>query len=385
MRRDEKIILMITGGSHLSVHSLMLVFPNILLVLQKEYQAGLDTLGFVAMASAFMFGLGAIPTGYLESRIGGRNQLLAYQFGTSFSAVLVMLSQSLFTMTIGLMLLGLFSSIYHPAGLTLISRRVTNISKGMAIHGIAGSIGLAIGPIMASVFTEFFSWRVAYGTLAGFNLLLALGTLSFIGLRKGKVQEVDEAQTESTDRSALALYYGIMVLMGMAFTGFTTFMPAHFAVETRNVLGSLSDTLRGGVFTTTVLIFGIIGQMIGGYLGSRYNRVKLLFLIVLINVPFMFLFGILSGIPVIIFGIILGIVHFSVQPVGNSIIAQYTHSQHRGLGYGISFFFSFGVGSVAAGLSGLIAENIGISYVFPAMALILLPGVWLAYLFTKKR
>ncbi|GIT32426.1 MAG: hypothetical protein Ct9H300mP2_5050 [Candidatus Neomarinimicrobiota bacterium] len=36
------------------------------------------------------------------------------------------------------------SSIYHPAGLTILSHRLEHLSKGMSIHGIAGSIGLAV-------------------------------------------------------------------------------------------------------------------------------------------------------------------------------------------------------------------------------------------------
>jgi predicted MFS family arabinose efflux permease len=384
MKREEKVVLALTGASHLTVHSLMLVFPNILLVLKAEYQVGLDTLGMIAMASSFMFGLGAIPTGLMEARIGGRNLLLFYQLGTALAALVVLASPSLGMLTAGLMLLGLFSSVYHPAGLTLISRRVSKISQGMAIHGIAGSIGLALGPILASVVTDFIAWRATYAILAGVNLLLAVGTLSLIGVRHGAVEEVDQAQTPTTNRTALALYYSIIVLMGLAYSGFTTFMPAHFALQTRSLLGSFSDTIRGGMFTTIVLIFGILGQTLGGYLGGRYSRVHLLFWIVLINIPLMAIFGFTSGLPLILFGSLLGIAHFSVQPVGNALIAQYTHSQHRGLGYGISFFLSFGVGSVAAGLSGFIAERFGITYVFPTMALILIPGLFLAHRFRTR-
>jgi len=64
--------------------------------------------------------------------------------------------------------------------------------------------------------------------------------------------------------------------------------------------------------------------------------------------------------------------------VGNSLIADLTRESHRGLGYGISFFLNFGVGALASGLSGMIAENEGVRWVFPAMAIILVPAVFLA-------
>ena len=75
--------------------------------------------------------------------------------------------------------------------------------------------------------------------------------------------------------------------------------------------------------------------------------------------------------------------HFIWQPVGNSLIAQISHSKHRGLSYGISFFLSFGVGSFAAGIGGLIAENFGINMVFPVMALFFIPGLLLVIPFIR--
>ena len=127
MNNNEKIILAITGFSHLLVHAVMLVLPAILLVLQKQFDVGLATLGIIATASQFMFGLGALPAGILEKKLGGRTLLLIYQLGAVVSVCVIVLSQSLWTLTGGLMLLGLFSSIYHPAGLTIISRRVKSI------------------------------------------------------------------------------------------------------------------------------------------------------------------------------------------------------------------------------------------------------------------
>jgi MFS family permease len=99
--------------------------------------------------------------------------------------------------------------------------------------------------------------------------------------------------------------------------------------------------------------------------------------------PLLALMGYTTGIPLVIFGVLLGITHFIWQPVGNSLIAQISHSKHRGLSYGISFFLSFGIGSFAAGIGGLIAENYGVNLVFPVMALFFIPGLILIVPFIK--
>jgi predicted MFS family arabinose efflux permease len=377
MNKNEKIILTVTGFSHMLVHAVMLVLPVILLVLQKEFNVGLATLGVVATASQFMFGFGALPTGILEKKIGGRNLLLIYQFGVIVSILIIILSKSLWTLTGGLMLLGLFSSIYHPAGLTIISRRVKSLSKGMAFHGIMGSIGLALGPIIGATLTSLQGWRFSYLILGVVILILGIITVILIPPKKHNEIEENYEQSHKTNRTALVLYYGIIVLIGLAFAGFTTFMPTHFALETRNLFSFLSDTVRGGLFTTLVLFSGILGQFLGGILGDKYNKPKVLMLVIILNIPLLVLMGYTSGIALVIFGILLGVTHFIWQPVGNALIAQISHSKHRGISYGINFFLSFGVGAFAATIGGLIAENMGVNLVFPIMAIFFIPGLLL--------
>lgn len=375
MNKNEKIILFITGMSHLLVHAIMLVLPAILIVLQKEFSVGLATLGIVATAHQFMFGFGALPTGLLEQKLGGRTLLLIYQIGAVASVIIIALSKSLWTLTGGLMMLGLFSSIYHPAGLTLISRRVKSLSKGMAFHGIMGSIGLAAGPIIGAVLTVIGTWRLPYIALSVVIFILAISTLVLIPSRKREVAFEQDVQTNDTNKYALSLYYGIIIFIGLAFAGFTTFLPTHFAQETRNLFTTLSDTVKGGLFTTLVLLSGIIGQVLGGLLGDKYSKPKLLLIVILLNIPLLVLMGFTSGVVLVLFGILLGITHFIWQPVGNALIAQISHSRHRGLSYGINFFLSFGVGALAATVGGVIAENLGVSLVFPIMAVFFIPGV----------
>ena len=253
----------------------------------------------------------------------------------------------------------------------------------MAFHGIMGSMGLALGPIIGATLTALNGWRLPYLVLGIILLILALNTLVLIPSRKHEPDTVDHIQPAETNRSALILYYGLVILIGLAFAGFTTYMPTLFSIETRNIFSSLSDTIRGGLFTTLVLFSGILGQILGGILGDRYSRAKILMWVILFNIPLLVLMGYTTGTLLVLLAMLLGIVHFIWQPIGNSLIAQISHSKHRGLSYGISFFLSFGVGSFAAGIGGVIAEKFGINFVFPMMALFLIPGLILVIPFIK--
>ena len=385
MNRFEKTILAITGGSHLSVHALMLALPSLIPIIRNEFNVGLDTLGFVVTISAFMFGLGAIPAGWAEKRFGGRQLLLIYQLGSSLSAILVALSSSFEMMVISLGLMGFFCSIYHPAGLTLISHRVNKLTKGMAVHGIFGSTGSALGPILATAVAALISWRASYAVLGTFNGILAISTFFAIPYRRrADIPEEEFANhEEKTNKPALILYFLTNAFLGMAYYGFTTFMPVHFADNTNSLLPSMSANMKAGLFPTMVFIAGIGGQLIGAKIGDKFHKPTALLWIILANIPFFILMGYTTDLFLVLSSLMLGVAYFSNQPIGNTLIAQFTRSQNRGLGYGISFFLSFGIGSLAAGFSGIIAVKMGVSAVFPSMGLLLIPSVIFGWFMRK--
>jgi len=387
MNRIEKTILAITGGAHLSVHALMLALPSLIPIFMSEFNVGIDVLGFVVTISAFMFGVGAIPSGWLESKIGGKTLLILYLFGSSFSAILISISNSFNLLVFGLGLLGLTSSIYHPAGLTLISNRIHRITKGMAIHGIFGSTGSAIGPVLATTLALFISWRASYATLGLFNFTLGIASILLIPSTKDtKNVEImnNEKNAKVTNRIALIFFYITNLIMGFVYYGFTTFMPIHFAENTKEFLPFISDTMKAGVFPSFVFLSGVIGQIIGGKLGTHFNRIRILPYIIAINIPFLLLMGYSRGFLLIFCSLCLGMTYFSSQPICNTIIADLTHSNNRGIGYGINFFLSMGIGSLAAMIGGILAINFGTTIIFISMGFLLIPALITSYFIILK-
>jgi len=376
MNKENKIVMGVTAFSHLAVHAQMMVFPTLMLLFHHEFDLGLDTLGIIASVGAFMFGVGAIPAGFLEVKLGGRALLLIYQIGSIIGGLGLILAKTPVQLTIGLGILGLASSIYHPAGLTILSRRLKNLSKGMAIHGVAGSVGLALGPLIAGAVSEFGSWQVSYLIWIIFQGILVFVTFFMIKRRnKPNADETKKEIFEIKDKRSIVLYYVMSMALGFSFGGFTTYMPSLFGSQTTGIFALFPETLKAGFFTTLVFTSGILGQTIGGYVGDRYSRSFLLFWIVIFNMPFLLLMGYTSGWSLLICSILLGIVHFLNQPVSNALLAELTPSSHRGIGYGISFFLSFGIGGIAPAVCGWITNQYSIEMVFPFMAISLIPAV----------
>jgi len=385
MNKENNIVVGVTAFSHLAVHAQMMVFPTLMLLFQHEFGLGMDILGMMATAGAFMFGLGAIPAGILEGKLCGRTLLLIYQIGSALGGLVLVMANEPVQMTIGLGLLGLASSIYHPAGLTILSRRLKKLSKGLAVHGIAGSMGLALGPLLAGFTAEYGSWRASYLVWIGLQLLLAFVTMTMIKRRNQPKENNKSQEIEITDKPAIILYYIMAITLGFSFGGFTTFMPTLFGMQTDGVFSYFPETLKAGIFTTLVFLSGIIGQTIGGYLGDKYRRSTMLFFIIILNMPFMALMGYTNGWALFIASIFLGIVYFLNQPVSNALLADLTPSSHRGLGYGISFFLSFGIGGIAPAVGGWIVDHYSVEMVFPVMALSLIPGIIAGWFLIQRR
>ncbi|MBH31885.1 MAG: hypothetical protein CMG71_07875 [Candidatus Marinimicrobia bacterium] len=371
LSRESKIILLLTGVSHFSVHASMLIFPAIMATLKEEFQVGLDTLGWMYMLSSFMFGLGAIPAGYVERKIGGRRLLYIFQLGASLAALTIVLAPNGTIMTAGMMLMGLSASIHHPAALTIISRQVRQTSRGMGYHGIAGSLGLASGPLLAAWFATALDWRFAYGTMALLWILLAATTAMLIPKHHGMEDAAGTPTPPTTRRRPLFAYYVVAALIGLTFTGFTTYIPIYFNENLGQLFSAPSGVMAGGFATMLVLLAGIPGQFIGGKWGDSYSKTPLLIVICLIHIPLLLVFRAGLGELALLSGIILSFVHFMYQPIGNAMIAEYTSSSSRGIGYGFSFFLSFGVGSLASGVGGVVAVHYGVAAVFLFVAVVM--------------
>ena len=384
MTKYEKIIIGISGSSHSLVHALMLTFPSLIPIVQKEFNVGLDTLGFVVSISALLFGLGAIPAGWLDRYLGGKKLMIIYQLGASVSALMIVLTSSFYMMVIGLSFIGLFCSIYHPTGLTLVSQNINKVSKGMAVHGMFGSLGSAFGPLLAVSLATLISWRASYLVLAILYSILALITFLNIPHKNQNINRQKNILKKKTNKKALIYYFITNSFLGMVYYGFTTFMPIHLSENTYEFLPGISQNMKAGLFPTIVFIAGMIGALLGGKIGEIFDKRISFVVIIILNIPVFFLVGITSDFALIICSIMLGIIYFSNQPIGNTLVSDFSDNKNRGFVYGLGFFISFGIGSFAAGLSGMIAVNYSVPIIFPVMGILLFPGLIFAYLMYRS-
>jgi MFS family permease len=330
----------------------MVTFAAVLTPMRESVGAGLFAISLVGNVSYFAFGLTAPASGFLADRIGSRRVLTMCSFGMAAACVGVALSRNVYTLGATLGLLGLAAALYHPAGLSLIARRVGSVEKAMSYHGIFGTLGLALGPVVAGAITAGAGWRWSY---VAFAVALAGMGAAFAGLagRGGSSGARRPAAAPSLPQKTLLggllLFYVIAVMNGFIFHGATTFLPTRLA--------SVKNLFFGNVMTTAALLLGIAGQYVGGLLASRWRYELVLAGSFLFSGAALLLLGTFQGAFLFAPALAYGFAHFSTQPVTNTLVSRLTSSRRQGIAFGVNFFLAFGLGSSAPASWGTSARS----------------------------
>jgi len=380
-RSTQRSLVIYTSAAHATVHATELMYAALLWRIGDTF--GLDKLGLglIANVAAFAFGAGALPSGFLSDWLTSRRVLRFCFLAAAVASLLVATSSSVAMLGVFMALLGLCIGLYHPAAISLIAQGARQRGLVLGYHGMSGNVGLALAPALATLFGATVGWRWAYVFLAAMALSM-VGLLQVLKLPAAERPPAGASTPATPQRSLpllpLALIIGAFVMNGFIYRGSMTFLPTLIKEQVHlNVLG-INQAALAGSLTTLALLVGGIGQYLGGRLSDRVPLERLALQITLIVAPALLLVGIGGGMLVVAAATGFIFFSFSGQPVFNSLLAEYVPGSALGRGYGLSFFAAFGLGSVAAGFSGFLADRWGTSSVFLGLAAFSLVTVALA-------
>ncbi|EMA52646.1 MULTISPECIES: MFS transporter [Halococcus] len=176
MNGNDRAIVGLVMGAHAMVHTYELSIPilvsvwlvefDTISVLSATFPVNAATLGVVVSVGYALFGLGALLAGVLADTYGSRPLIALCLFGMGGSFLLLGLAPGVVVIALALVCWGAAASVYHPSGLALISKGVHERGSAFAYHGMAGNLGIALGPLATTIALLAFGWRTVAGLLA---------------------------------------------------------------------------------------------------------------------------------------------------------------------------------------------------------------------------
>ena len=408
MDAAERRIVGFTAGSHGLVHTYELSIPILLTVWVGEFSTTAAALGVVVTLGYGLFGAGALPGGILVDRFGSKPLILACLAGMAGSFLAVSLAPTLPVLAVAVAIWGLTASVYHPAGLSLLSTSVDQRGTALGYHGIGGNLGIALGPLATALLLLAFDWRLvtaalalpavavaAYGVTVDVDVALSSadpepGASAADGGPNGDSTggasgEVSLSSVATDTRILIAggflLVFAFVTFSGLYYRTFLTFLPDLLG----DVLGGLVDLQlvdpespyadqfdAGRYLYVAVLTVGVFGQFLGGRIADRVPPER----------GVMALMGILSALALLFIpatgtiatfvavSLALGVALFTVQPLSQATVAAYSPSEARGLSFGYTYVGIFGIGALGSTLAGTILTRAGPSELFVVLAII---------------
>ncbi|ESS07871.1 MAG: sugar phosphate permease [uncultured archaeon A07HN63] len=398
MNANDRAITGFTMAGHAMVHTYELAVPILLTVWLVEYSVTSATLGTVVAVGYGLFGVGALPGGVLVDRFGSRRLIVGCLFGMGSAFVLLGLLPGVAGIALALAVWGLAASVYHPAGLTLISKGTNQRGAAFAYHGMAANVGIAGGPFLTALLLVVVEWETAVVLLAlpafvagGLGLFIEFDETAAVdgdaqtgsedGSEDGDDGDTGDATAPDVDSLAefvtasrglfTAGFLTVFVLVlfnGLYYRGMLTFLPRLLsdfldpllAVNPAAAIGPIADSPAASEFDLSRYLFagllavGVAGQYVGGKLTDAIAPERGLAGMLAALVVIALLFVPASGsLPTLLaVSAALGFALFGLQPLSQATIATYSPPEYRGLSFGFTYLAIFGIGALGASVAG---------------------------------
>jgi MFS family permease len=397
MDSRESRILVATCYGHFMSHFNLLVFPAVVLPLANRLNM---SMGYILNLSFWMyclFGITALPWGIIADRWGSKTLFLIFYLGAGLSglAAAAWIDQPS-RFSLALAMIGLFSGIYHPIGLGMISKGIKRLSLGMAYNGMFGNLGLATAPLLTGVVNWLWGPSAAYLLLGALNLL-GVGLIAVLP-RMEVHGSGGKSSGDGNGNGFLAAFLILLVAMmlgGVVYRGATVILPAYFELKNQAIFHwihsiagiGLSKNLVATTMVSFVFIVGMLGQYTGGRTAERFDLRFCYLIFHAITIPAALLMATAANLPLVILALIYFFFLLGMQPIENTLVAKFTPRKFHHSAYGSKFVLTFGVGALSVKMIKAIETAFNIEAVFYGLGLtsVVLVGVIVILIFRTRR
>lgn len=381
VRRTSFGILGAISVAHLLNDMLQSLILAIYPLLQDEFslsfvQVGLITLTFQVTASLLQ------PLiGYYTDKHPKPWSLPVGMAFTLCGLSLLAVAGNFYVVLVAAALVGTGSSVFHPE-----SSRVARMASG-GRHGLAqslfqvgGNFGSSLGPLLAAlVIAPYGRGNVAWFTLAALLAIVVLLQVSrwYQAQHRGAKASTVPGEVTTLPRGKVAFAITILLLLIFSKYFYLSSLSSYYTFYLINKFGL---SVQNAQFHLFAFLFAVAaGTVIGGPIGDKVGRKRVIWVSILGVAPFTLLLPhaslMLTGVLSVIIGFILASAFSAIL-----VYAQELMPGRIGMVSGLFFGFAFGMGGLGAAVLGVVADHTSINYVYQICAYLPLLGILTVFL-----
>ncbi len=369
--------------AHFVVDSQANFFAPLIPLLKEKLDISITTVGFLISVQAVSGSITQPITGVVIDRWPWLPWLAVGLVGSSIAFTAIGWVASVYGLAVALTTGGILFGLCHP-DMAARAGRLSSEHAGfiVSLFVTGGRLGFAIGPLIAILIAETMGMEhlwvfviVALVAMAGVKLGMPASPR-----RKKKGDKGDEREGLIAAfrhvRGPIFLLFGIAVVRGTTLANLGGFLPTVFFDKGLGLW-------RGGMANAIIFFSGAIGVMLGGVMGDRYGKPKVITIGIGCALAGMLAFQ-LS--PLEWAYMSLAIIGAGVfVPMGVSVaLAQEYLPEHRGFASSLML----GGGWILAGLTAipisLLGERVGMLNAFWVIPIVLLVGLVLALFLPRQ-
>ena len=153
-----------------------IILSPLLPTIEKELAITHGQAGFFFFLISAGYLIGLLGSSFFASRTSHKITIVVSSTGVGIALVGISLASSLWTMRVGLVVLGLAAGLYIPSAIAAITSVIKqdHWGKAIAVHELAPNLAFFISPFFAELFLRSASWRAALAVLGASSLLASL-------------------------------------------------------------------------------------------------------------------------------------------------------------------------------------------------------------------
>jgi FSR family fosmidomycin resistance protein-like MFS transporter len=371
-RRPLMPVLAALSVAHLLNDLVQSMIPALYPLIKETYQLDFVQIGLITLAFQVTSSLLQPLLGYVTDRRPWPYAMVAGMCATLSGLLLLSFAHSYGVVLVGAALIGLGSAVFHPEA-TRMARHAAAGRQGLAqgVFQVGGHIGYAIGPLLAAMIVvprgqQSLSWFSGV-------VLVAMLVMGWLGARysalrrdqKSSKDHADEVADHGLPHGRVLLAMAVLILLLISKNGYTAAFTSYYTFYLMERFGI--ELQLSQVMLFLYLVVGAIGVILGGMIGDRIGRDRVIWLSILGSLPFALM---LPYADLFWTGVLSIVISFIMASAFSAILIYAIDLvPHRvGLVGGLFYGLSFGLGGIAAAGIGLLADKIGIIEVFKICA-----------------